>query len=205
MYKGLLHTHYLVVILFLLLYTVKTILLLGNRLDVLSVFSKKTRIFEMVVSTLFLVTGIAMATQLPFGSKYDYLFWVKILLVLASIPLAVIGFKKHNKILASLSLLMIISSFGLAESYSKRKNITDRSSNLTDSADGKTLYEANCKLCHGEDGKLGMAGATDLSSSVLEKNKIVEVILKGKGSMPPAGVDENQANLIADFVLTLRK
>lgn len=205
MYKGLLHTHYLVVILFLLLYTVKTILLLGNRLDILSVFSKKTRIFEMVISTLFLITGIAMATQLPFGSKYDYLFWVKILLVLASIPLAVIGFKKHNKILASLSLLMIISSFGLAESYSKRKNITDKPSNLTASADGKALYEANCKLCHGEDGKLGMAGATDLSSSALEKNKIVEIILKGKGSMPPAAVDENQANLIAEFVLSLRK
>lgn len=205
MYKGLLHTHYLAVILFLLLYTVKTILLLGNRLDILSVFSKKTRVFEMVISTLFLVTGITMAIQLPFGSKYDYLFWVKILLVLASIPLAVVGFKKHNKILASLSLLMIISSFGLAESYTKRKNITDKSSSLSASADGKTLYDANCKLCHGEDGKLGMAGATDLSTSELKKNKIIEVILKGKGSMPPAGVDENQANLIADFVLSLRK
>lgn len=205
MYKGLLHTHYLVVILFLLLYTLKTILLLGNRLDLLSSFSKKTRIFEMIISSLFLITGILMALQLPFGSRYDYLFWVKILLVLASIPLAVVGFKKQNKILASLSLLMIISSFGLAEIYSKRKNITDNPSDLTASADGKSLYEANCKLCHGDDGKLGMAGASDLSTSSLDKTKIVEVILKGKGSMPSAAMDENKAGLVADYVLTLRK
>lgn len=204
MYKGMLHTHYLVVVLFLLLYTIKTILLLGNRIDLLRSFSKKTRIFEIVISILFLITGISMAIRLPFGSKYDYLFWIKLVLVFASIPLAVIGFKKNNKILASLSLLMIISSFGLAESYSRRKNIPSQSI-ATASNDGKALYESNCQLCHGADGKLGMAGASDLSSSTLPKEEIIHIILKGKGSMPPAPLSENQASSVAEYILTLRR
>src|SRR5687768_804826 len=99
MYKGFLHTHYLVVTLFLLIYLVKTILLLSNRNDLLANFNRKVKVFEIIVSALFLITGIYLATQLPFGGKYDYLFYIKIAMVLLSIPLAVIGFKKHNKIL----------------------------------------------------------------------------------------------------------
>src|ERR1700741_142838 len=123
MYKGFLHTHILVVTLFLLLYLVKTILLLSNRNDLLQKFSKMFRIPEMIISTLFLVTGIYLALQLPFGGKYDYLFWIKIAMVLASIPIAVVGFKKSNKILAALSLLLITGSYGLAEVYGKKKGI----------------------------------------------------------------------------------
>src|SRR6478609_248392 len=106
MYKVILHTHYLVVTLFLLIYVIKTILLLSNKNDLLASFVKKTRIAEMIISFLFLGTGIYLATQLPFGGKYDYLFWIKICMVFASIPIAIIGFKKSNKILAALSLLL---------------------------------------------------------------------------------------------------
>ncbi|MBP9069466.1 MAG: SirB2 family protein, partial [Bacteroidia bacterium] len=65
MYKGFLHTHILVVTLFLLLYVIKTILLLSNRTDLLQKFSKMFKIPEMIISTLFLITGIYLATQLP--------------------------------------------------------------------------------------------------------------------------------------------
>jgi uncharacterized membrane protein SirB2 len=204
MYKGILHTHYLVVTIFLLIYVVKTVLLLSNKNNLLAAFSKKVKIAEMIVSFLFLATGIYLTTQLPFGGKFDYLFYIKIVFVLASIPIAVIGFKKHNKILAALSLLLITGSFGLAEVYHKRKAIPKVSDQIA-SNDGKALYEANCKLCHGDDGKLGLAGAKDLSTTVLDIAGINEIILKGKGAMPAAAVTDEQANAISEYVNTTIK
>ena len=198
MYKGILHTHYLVVTLFLLIYVVKTILLLGNRSDLLQKFSKAIKVPEMIVSFLFLLTGIYLATQMPFGGKYDYLFWIKIVMVFASIPLAVIGFKKSNKVLAALSLLLITGSFGLAEVFHKKKAMADNSSIASN--DGKALYEANCKLCHGDDGKLGMAGAKNISVSALDLAGIKDIILHGKGAMPAAAVNDEQAQAIAEYV-----
>lgn len=200
MYKGILHTHYLVVTLFLLLYVVKTILLLSDKKDLLATFSKKTRLFEIIISFLFLLTGIYLATQLPYGNKYDYLFYIKVAMVFASIPVAVIGFRKSNKILAALSLLMITGSYGLGEVYHKKKGIAKDAGAAIASTDGKTLYEANCKSCHGDDGKAGLAGAKDLSVTVLDIAAMKEIILHGKGVMPAASVNDEQATAIAEYV-----
>lgn len=205
MYKGFLHTHYLVVTLFLLLYVIKTVLLLSNKNDLLTVFSKKTKIFEIVISFIFLLTGIYLMTQIPYGGKYDYLLWIKLTMIFSSIPIAVIGFRKQRKMLAALSLLMITGSFGLGEIYHKKKGIANDVEVKTDSheiaaTDGKSLYEANCVLCHGSDGKLGMAGAKDLGATVLDQAGIKEIILHGKGAMPAAPVNAEQATAIAEYV-----
>ncbi|MFO0357716.1 MAG: c-type cytochrome [Sphingobacteriaceae bacterium] len=197
MYKGILHTHTLVVTLFLLIYVIKTILLLGNRADLLQKFTKLVKVPEMIISALFLITGIYLATQQPFGGKFDYLFWIKLVMVFTSIPLAVIGFKKSNKILAALSLLLITGSYGLAEVYHKKKAITDT---IVAGNDGKALYEANCNVCHGADGKLGMAGAKDLSASALDLAAMKEIILHGKGAMPASTLNEEQAQAVAEYV-----
>lgn len=198
MYTGFLHTHYLAVTLFFLIYLVKTILLLSNRVDLLATFSKKTKVLEMIVSALFLITGVYLATQLSYGGKYDYMFFIKVIMVLVSIPVAIIGFKNQNKILAALSLLLITGAFGLGEAYHKRKGIAK--DNVVISNDGKSLYEANCALCHGGDGKLGASGAKDLSISMLDNEGIKEIILHGQGAMPAAQVNEEQAAAIAEYV-----
>ena len=198
MYTGILHTHYLVVILFLLIYVVKTVLLLSDKKDLLTVFSKKIKITEIVISFLFLFTGIFLLTQLSFNGKYDYLLWIKIGMVFASIPIAVVGFRKHNKLLAALSLLMITGSFGLGEVYHKRRGVAKEI--VAGDNSGKALYEANCKLCHGDDGKLGAAGAKDLTATIMDVTAIKEIIVNGKGAMPAAQVTEEQAALIAEYV-----
>ncbi len=120
-------------------------------------------------------------------------------MVFTSIPLAVIGFKKQNKVLAALSLLLITGSYGLAEVYSKKKGIPKEGQAIV-AGDGESLYKANCVVCHGNDGKLGASGAKDLSISTLDVASIKEMILHGKGSMPAAQVSEEQAGLIADYV-----
>jgi len=200
MYKGFLHTHYLVVTLFLLIYLIKTILLLSNRNDLLATFTKKVKVFEMIVSSLFLVTGIYLSTQLPLGNKYDYLFYIKIAMVLAAIPIAIIGFKRSNKILAALSLLLITGSFGIAEAYTKRKSTPKDSGVQIAATDGKAQYEKNCASCHGTDGKLGLSGAMDLTITKLDVKSISEIILKGRGAMLPIAVTEEEAKSISDYV-----
>jgi mono/diheme cytochrome c family protein len=201
MYKGFLHTHYLAVTLFLIIYVIKTILLLSNRKELLDKFSAKVKVAEMIISALFLVTGIYLAAQLPFNSKYDYLFWIKLVMVFASIPIAIVGFKRGNKILAALSLLLITGSYGIAEAYSKRKGVAkDSAMQGIASNDGKSLYQINCSLCHGNDGKLGASGASDLTGTSLDAAGIKDVILHGKKLMNPVAVSDEQAEAIASYV-----
>ena len=204
MVKGILHTHYLVVILFLLIYVIKTILLLSDKNELLAKFTAKVKVPEMIISVLFLLTGIFLSTQLPFGGKYDYLFWVKMGMVAASIPIAIIGFKKSNKILAATSLLLITGTFGISEAYHKRKAIPKHDNSGI--VDAKALYENNCASCHGADGKLNLGGAKDLSVTQLDVAGINNLIRQGKGMMPPAmELTPEQANAVAEYVHTSMK
>ena len=90
--------------------------MLSDKDELLEKFKKKTKVLEMIVSFGFLATGIYLMTRLP---EINMFLIIKIALVLASIPLAVVGYKKKNKVLATLSFFLIIVAFGLAQ---KAKN-----------------------------------------------------------------------------------
>ena len=169
-----LHTHYLMVVLFTLIYLVKTILLLSDKDDLLEKFKKKTKVLEMIVSFGFLATGIYLVTK----TEINMFHIIKISLVLFSIPLAVIGFKIKNKVLASLSFFLIVVSFSLAY---KAKDM--KAGNKTLATTGKEIFEEKCSLCHGNDGKLGMSGAKNLAITTLNHQGIVDIITNGKNSM----------------------
>ncbi len=175
MATGMLHTHYLCVILFTLIYLVKTILLLSDRHELLESFRKKTKVPEMIVSFGFLATGIYLMTQLP---VIPAMLIVKIALVVLSIPLAVVGFKKKNKVLASFSFFLIIVSFGLAQKAKQAK-----AGGAIAVVSGKEIFEDKCTLCHGDNGKLGLNGAKDLSLTTLDHKGITDIITKGKNGM----------------------
>ena len=81
------------VLLFTLIYLIKTILLLSDKEELLEKFKKKTKVTEMIVSFGFLATGIFLITQVPEINKFMI---IKLVLVFASIPLAVVGFKKKK-------------------------------------------------------------------------------------------------------------
>ena len=159
MATGMLHSHYLFVVLFTLIYLVKTILLLSDKNDLLEKFKKKTKVVEMIVSFGFLATGVFLLTQVPVVTM---LMIVKIVLVLLSIPLAVIGYKKKNKVLATLSFFLIVVSFGLAHKAKDAK-----AGENTVALSGKEIFDEKCSLCHGADGKLALSGAKDLSVTQL--------------------------------------
>ncbi len=175
MATGMLHSHYLFVILFTLIYLIKTILLLSDKDELLETFKKKTKIVEMVVSFGFLATGVFLLTKMPYIPTIMY---IKVALVLSSIPLAVLGYKKKNKVLATLSFFLIVVSFGLAQKAKKEK-----AGDVIASVSGKEIFKDKCALCHGEDGKLGLSGAKDLSATQLQHVGIVEIITNGKNTM----------------------
>ena len=76
--------HGISVMLFLLTYVIKTILLFTSK-GMLEKYSKVTKVPEMIISTLFLVTGIWLFVILG-GIKTMQI--IKLVLVFLSIPLA---------------------------------------------------------------------------------------------------------------------
>lgn len=200
MYTGMLHTHTLVVVLFVLIYLIKTILLFVS-VPKLEAFSKKTKVVEMVVSTLFLLTGLYLAFNAPSIGVGSW-FWIKLVAVFASIPVAVIAFKRKRKLLALLAMALILYAYGVSETKSPRMNkadyfgalggdktvnvdVFDPMSEDYDVLDhGQALYINNCVLCHGDDGALGAGGSKNLQMSMKDKTEMATIIRNGKNGMP---------------------
>lgn len=198
MVTGMLHSHYLFVVLFTLIYLIKTILLLSDKDELLEKFKQKTKIAEMIVSFGFLATGIFLVTQMP---QVPTLMYIKVVLVLASIPLAVIGFKKKNKVLATLSFFLIVVSFGLGEHIKKAKAGAKVSAEVVD---GKAIYQEKCVACHGDNGKAGTMGAKDLTQTQLSHVDIVSIITNGKNAMTSykETMSAEQIEAVANYVET---
>jgi mono/diheme cytochrome c family protein len=204
MYKGIFYTHLISVNLFLLIYLIKTVMLLANKNEALAKFTKGVKVPEMIISTLFLVTGIYMLTQVP---AINTMLIIKIVIVFASIPIAVIGFKKGNKILAVISFIMIIAAYGLAEMSKKPMAVSqDVSGETTSVVNGHDIFIGNCTSCHGEDGRLGLMGATDLSTSVTDLNAKIEIIKNGKNAMKGYAdiLSEEQIKAVAEYTESLK-
>lgn len=209
MYKGIFYTHLISVNLFLLIYLIKTVLLVANKEEALLKFTKGIKVPEMIISVLFLITGVYMLTQIP---AVNTLLIVKIVAVFASIPLAVIGFKKKKKALAVISFILIVAAYGLAEMSKKRAGKADTTATPSTEGgaqvvDGKTVFESRCVSCHGEDGQLGLMDAPNLAKSELDAAARIEIITKGKGVMQPFGgmLTEEEIQAVATYVETLKK
>lgn len=206
MYTGMMHTHKLAVILFLLLYLIKTLLLVLGKTDTLARVTKATRVAEMIISTLFLATGIYLAINT--GNKGMWL-WMKLVAVAVAIPLAIIGFKRANKNLALLSLILIVFSYGISETKSLTMSKDKDAGTTVDNSDiatGEIIYKNKCVLCHGDDGKLGLSGSKDLTASTLSRDEKINIITNGKNAMQPYNemLTANQIIAVTNYVETLK-
>lgn len=213
MYTALLHTHKAVVILFLIIYLAKTVLLFVNK-ETLAKFTKIAKIPEMIISFLFLGTGVGMWFMMAEPAKM--LFLIKVGAVLISIPLAVIGFKKdkENKALAVLAMVLIIAAYGLAEmsrrSVAKQDlaGITDPTAQGYEAVEhGKEVYSKYCVSCHGADGALGVSGAKNLQLTQLSTAESIDIITNGKNAMAPYKKVLSEADIkaVAAYTATLKK
>ena len=206
-YTLLLHSHKLFVSLFVLLYLIKTILFFANRTKS-DAFRQNivARISEMVISFAFLATGIAL---LVYTAEIRTILMIKIAIVLASIPLAIIGYKKSKAILVIVSFLCLLAAYGIGEASKKRKKVAIATEVDTSNPQvyGKAIFAANCVVCHGEDGTLGASGAANLQASQLDLAGRKGRIQNGKGSMQAYKKIFNEAEIdaLAEYVQSLKK
>lgn len=108
------HLHWLFIALYLLFYLIKGFLFLTDNPGFAN-WRKKTLVPENIFAVGFLVTGIIMLVQLggPW-MKLNGWFHLKLTLVVLSIPVGIIGYKKSSKLLVALSVLMLLYVLGLA-------------------------------------------------------------------------------------------
>ncbi len=71
---------------------------------------------------------------------------------------------------------------------------------------GKAVYVKSCRLCHGNDGNLGLSGSANLKISMLNVEQIKAVVIEGRKGMPswkgqltPAEIQQ-----VAEYVITLK-
>ncbi|NND76781.1 MAG: cytochrome c [Flavobacteriales bacterium] len=76
----------------------------------------------------------------------------------------------------------------------------------------KYLFRKNCSLCHGEDGKLGLANSSDLSKSTMSRKEVVAIIRNGKNDEPGKVMtpfkdvlSSQDIELLSNFVIGLRE
>lgn len=212
MATGFLHLHTTVVILFLVLLVIKTILLFANK-AALEKLRSKTKVLDMILGTLILLTGGYLLTI--FGTE-TYLI-VKIVVTLAAIPLGIIAFKKENKPMALLALFLFVYVYGVAETDSWKMKPEKIETAAGDAAimdansaaaleNAKAIYNQVCANCHGEDGKKGVGGAKDLTATEMTNEQIEAIIANGKGVMPKYGnkLSESEIKSLAAYVKTLK-
>ena len=203
MNTGIKHGHVTIVILFLLFLGYKAVLLLKNDVEKLTAFRNKTKVLDMVLGALIILTGSYLMFIQPVIESWLY---VKFALVIAAIPLAIVGFKKSNKALVTVSLLAFIMVYGLAEmkGFGPKKKV-ETTEGTEAVVQGKAIYAQECVKCHGDNGKLGVMNAADLTATKLTTDEISQVIKNGKGVMPGfTQYSDAEVKAISEYVLTLK-
>ncbi len=70
---------------------------------------------------------------------------------------------------------------------------------------GEMIFDTHCTLCHGSDGRLGISGAKDLTTSPLARNEMIAVVTHGRGTMMPYKniLKPEEIEAVVDHVRTL--
>lgn len=203
MYTGLKHLHILLTTLFVISVLIKAILLIANE-GKFDAYRKKTKVPEMIITMLFLVTGIIMLSMK--GGGLHFFFHIKMTTMVIAIPLAIIGFKKKNKALGFISAALFIVTVGLALKTGSTMKEVHLDELKGDPNYGKAMYEANCATCHGDGGALQLDGAYDLTQTELTAAQVGYIIKDGIESMNPfLTLDSTEVKAIAEYVITLKK
>lgn len=196
--------HKVSVWIFLIIYYIKTVLLFNLDENKLSKFTKWSKVPEMIISTLFLVSGAYMLYILGAIKVFQI---IKFILILAAIPISVVGFKKRRKSLVVVAMILLHVSYIMAELARSKPYLTsNKVVEVEGKVDGKSVYISNCVVCHGEDGKKGFNHAADLTKSTLNYEDLKSVVNNGKNDMMPFKntLSEQEKNAVIAYILTLR-
>lgn len=211
METGILHTHHLIVVLYMIQLLVKVVIVISGNTNALTSIQAKTKVLHIVLATLMLVTGIFLMIKAP--AAYSTSFIIKYAAVLAAIGLGVVGVKKMNKVMAVGSLVCMIYVYALATTKShllqpeetKVKNALLQAG--TDSkVRGQVIYEQLCLRCHGADAKANYRKALTLANCNKGDDFIKAMVANGAGKMPAfAFLNEDEKNDLVVYINSMIK
>ncbi len=104
--------------------------------------------------------------------------------------------------------IVILSTFALfsilVACQSQKNNINKQ--DVVVIVPGKSTYKKYCSACHGNKGDLGIAEATDLQTSSIDINEIIDVITEGRNKMPAmkGKISGTEIENIAKYILEFR-
>ena len=221
MYTGMLHSHSGIVTLYLVLLLVKAVLLLVNKKEALQKVRTKTRFLEIGLGSLFIITGVYLSfVSAAVDGAY---FWVKIIAIIAIVPLGIISFKREQKPLAILTLALFGYTYAISETKSldlqsnlqeyyansdmPEKSFDPQAAGYEVMNHGEYVYNKNCTSCHGKKGAAQWSGSNNLQHSKLNYQGTKAWIQNGQNKMPPYEnyLSEQEIEAAAKYVVQLQE
>jgi mono/diheme cytochrome c family protein len=218
---GILHTHTLIVVLYMLLHLVLVTLLVLNNRNLLNTVRGKAKWGRITLEAMMILTGLYLLISAPDGlALYNVL---KYFLLVAAIGIAVVAFKRYNKALGVLSLAILVYIFLLAKQRDPmlrpEKAVVEEAltaitvSNPPAEIRGKAIYTIACQRCHSANGEGNWLKSKNLRESMLvdsDKAKIIRWGSKAVGrdsNLMPANsyLTDDQVNDVVAYINTFRK
>ncbi len=66
--------------------------------------------------------------------------------------------------------------------------------------DGKTVYQARCAACHGAEAQGGIGPKLKGNPILMAPEAVKEIVLKGRGQMPPVPLGEGELKALLDYL-----
>lgn len=211
METGMLHTHVLTAVLYMVLLLFTIILMALRKPDLMEKWRGKLKILHIVLGTIFLLTGLFLVWRAP-NPLADYML-VKYVLVILAVPAGIIGSRRNSPVLSILAFVILIYVAGVSRTdslmlQSKKSQLasTQQKSKGQDPAmRGFEIYDVYCTACHGPRGTLEFQGARNLQESTMTEEQVRQLLKNGKGVMPAFDdLDAEDMELIFAYLKSLR-
>lgn len=207
---GMLHTHHLLVVLYIILLALKVVLVTAGQKHALTTLNGRTRVTHIVLASLMLATGLYLMFKSPVGLAPHSI--VKYVILLAGIALGVVGVKRMSIPLSVLALLAFGYVYGIAKTRSmtltpeksRIEAVWEAHAAAPPTARGQAIYEAACIRCHGPAGDAQYRKAANLKGNEKPDPYKRQVIEQGLNTMPGYGyMTDEQLDAVVAYINTL--
>ncbi|MFD1038504.1 cytochrome c550 [Virgibacillus byunsanensis] len=112
--------------------------------------------------------------------------------------------------LIGILLVIVLSSIGINQRETIQQDEEGGKEQQEEAQDGETsddpeaIFESNCASCHGADLSSGSAPDLTQVGNDYSKEDIQDIIINGKGSMPPGMATDDQAEVLAEWLSEMK-
>lgn len=207
---GILHTHHLIVGLYLLYVLTIAFFIITQKKNAVTTIRGKFKFIRIGIEVLMLMTGGYLMFKAPLG--LSLITYVKLGGLVLSVVLLVIAQKRMSAPMAMLSLAMLLYVYMVAKKRDltlgpeemRVHNAFLQGTNSTEK--GKLIYEIACERCHGKTGEAQYRKAKNLKTTSLDVQRLSAFIKAGAGIMPSYDyLTQDEMNALIDYLQTLKK